>query len=66
MEMAVKNLWLDVFDFIQINHYNFKTIFTHNLGSFDGYYIYKALSNIVDPTQVSTIIDPENDFIRIV
>ena len=61
---AVNILWKDVFNFIQNNHSQIKTIFIHNLGSFDGYFIYKALSNIIDQTNISTIIDPQNKFIR--
>jgi DNA polymerase type B, organellar and viral len=46
---------------------NFEIIFTHNLGSFDGYFIYKALSNYFtnNPEKVSTIIDNQNKFITI-
>lgn len=66
MEKAVDNLWLNFFDFIQNNINMFKHIFALNLGSFDGYLIYKALSNVVDPTQISCLMDDDNNFIRIV
>ena len=47
------------------NYNYFETIFVHNLGSFDGYFIYKALSEISNPNQVNTIIDNKNKFILI-
>ena len=43
----------------------FKYIFVHNLGGFDGLFIYKALSSLYDPSIVSTIIDEHNKFITI-
>lgn len=36
------------------------------LGSFDGYFIYKELSNIFKPDEISTIIDDKNKFIQII
>jgi hypothetical protein len=53
-------LWKDVFNFIQNNHSQFKTIFIQNLGSFEGYLIYKALSNVIELIYISTIIDHKN------
>jgi hypothetical protein len=42
-------------------------VFTHNLGNFDGYFIYKSLLNIFekDPQSLETIIDKDNKFIQI-
>lgn len=40
-------------------------IFLHNLGSFDGYFIYKALLNYSDPVNIKTIIDDQNKFVQI-
>ena len=37
----------------------------HNLGSFDGFFIYKYLSNYTKPTNISSIIDNHNKFIEI-
>jgi len=41
------------------------TIFFHNLGSFDGFFLYKALLNHFDPDKVETIIDDSNKLITI-
>jgi hypothetical protein len=62
-DKALDNLWNEVFNFIIINQ--FKYIFVHNLGSFDGFFIYKALSYLFPPKKVSTIIDNKNKFIQI-
>jgi len=66
-DFAINKLWNRVFDFIFKNPSNFEIIFTHNLGSFDGYFIYKALSNYFtdNPEKLSTIIDNQNKFITI-
>lgn len=62
---SVNNLWNDFFVYLIENKYLFKTIFIHNLGSFDGYFIYKAISNYFKPNNISTIIDDKNKFIQI-
>jgi len=64
-ELAINNIWKDFFEFIELHPSLFKTIFVHNLGSFDGLFIYKAISNQYDPSKVSTIIDDKNKFIKI-
>lgn len=62
---AVKQLWAEFFKFI--NHpsiYKFcKTIFAHNLGSFDGYFLYKALMNHYPSDNVSIVVDDQNKFV---
>jgi len=40
-------------------------IFVHNLGNFDGFFIYKCLSNRFKPLEVSCLIDSHNRFIQI-
>ena len=40
-------------------------IFVHNLGSFDGYFIFKAISQLYRPSQIKTMIDHHNRFIKI-
>lgn len=40
-------LWSDVFNYIINSNYS-RTIFVHNLGSFDGYFIYKGLLNVIE------------------
>lgn len=65
-EKAIDLLWKEYFDFISENSYLFNNIFVHNLGSFDGLFLYKALSNYSNkPEMVSTIIDDSNKFIQI-
>lgn len=67
-EKAVNNLFEEYFNFILKNNDYFNHIFVHNLGSFDGYFLYKNLlnSNIFQPSEISTIIDHHNKFIQIV
>lgn len=60
---SVDELWSEYFAYILKN--KFKYIFLHNLGSFDGYFNYKYLSNFFEPTTISTIIDHHNKFIKI-
>jgi hypothetical protein len=63
IELAINKLWIELFDYIT---QNFKgVIFVHNLGSFDGLYIYKYLSGYTKPENVSSIIDDKNKFIQI-
>lgn len=45
---AVNKMWSDYFKYLENNFTN-GIIFTHNLGGFDGYYIYKYLSSYADP-----------------
>lgn len=63
---AVDNLWLDFFNYIETpENTNYKTIFIHNLGDFDGIFLFKALSNHYSPDSLHTIIDEQNRFITI-
>jgi hypothetical protein len=64
-EKAVTLLWKEYLDFIISNADYFQNIFAHNLGSFDGYFIYQNLSKILLPSEISTIIDNQNKFILI-
>jgi hypothetical protein len=61
---ALNDLWNQFFNFILIICPN-QVIFVHNLGIFDGFFIYKALSNRFKPEQVSCLIDSHNKFIQI-
>jgi len=63
IDEAINILWKDVFTYL-IQNFN-GVIFVHNLGSFDGFFIYKYLSNYAKPDKVSTIIDDKNKFIQI-
>jgi hypothetical protein len=58
-------LWAECFNFIFSNQDYFKFMFAHNLGSFDGFFIYKALINYCTFDSVKTIIDNKNKFITI-
>jgi len=65
-EKATEVLWNDLFKFITDNSGLFKNIFVHNLGSFDGLFLHKALSNkYPEPEMVNTLIDDNNKFIQI-
>ena len=65
--MAINKLWCDYFNFIKENIHLFDTVFVHNLGSFDGFFLYKALCNnyFNHPDSISTIIDDKNKFIQV-
>lgn len=64
LEMGIKELWNKFFQFINLNC-NKVVIFIHNLASFDGFCIYKAMSNRFKPDEVSCLIDSHNKFIQI-
>jgi DNA polymerase type B, organellar and viral len=65
LNRALEDLWDNFFDFI-LNNCNKEVIFVHNLGNFDGFFIYKALSNKFKPEEVSCLIDHHNKFIQII
>src|SRR6266478_2595449 len=70
-ELALKQLWLTYFNYLEniINNEltieSKLTIFAHNLGEFDGYLLYKGLMLCYNPDQLSSIIDESNSFISI-
>ena len=64
-EIAINNLWKEFFYYLEHGNINFKTIFIHNLGGFDGIFLFKALSEYYKPSQLKTIIDDNNKFILI-
>lgn len=69
-DLALRFMWEEYFEYlISFNNTkkgkNVNTIFFHNLGSFDGYFIYKALLNHFNPDAIDTIIDDANKFITI-
>ena len=69
VDLAVKTLWNKYFNSLENlelnNEVNKLTIFAHNLGDFDGYFLYKALMNQYKPENVTSIIDESNSFISI-
>jgi hypothetical protein len=62
-ELALNNLWFYYLNYI--TNSTIEDIFVHNLGNFDGYFIYKGLSEKLEPKFVNTIIDNQNRFITI-
>lgn len=70
IEEAEDMLWKSVIDYIvdqQVNNLIDKniTIFAHNLGGFDGLFLYKYLARNFNPAQLQCLIDDQNDFITI-
>ncbi len=73
IEKLVDELWLKYFAFLTlpreasvavgVSHPSI--IFVHNLGSFDGLFLYKALLKLLDKTKVKALIDTKNSFICI-
>ena len=70
-ELAVKGLWNNYFNYLKsvletnITIKDKLVIFAHNLGNFDGYFIYKGLMSCYQPENVSSIMDDSNTFISI-
>ena len=62
-ELALSNLWKSYFDYILKSGVNL--ILVHNLGNFDGYFLYKGLLNHFDPILVESLIDDSKSFISI-
>jgi len=60
---ALNNLWINVFNYLTLYHKD--PVIVHNLGSFDGYFIYKWGSLFFDPKYVTSLVDPQNRFISI-
>jgi len=66
-DKAVKLLWLDFMNELNNLKLNKIIIFSHNLGSFDGYFIFKGLLELpdIDISKVNSIIDDLHRFISI-
>jgi len=66
-DKAVGNLWLNFMNKLNNLKLNKCVIFSHNLGSFDGYFIFKGLLELpdIDLDKVSSIIDDFHRFINI-
>jgi DNA polymerase type B, organellar and viral len=66
IDIAVNNMWKEFFQFINtMLNRNIQTIFVHNLGGFDGIFIYKQLLLNYNLDEVSSVIDEDNKFINI-
>ena len=70
-DLAVKQLWCKYFNYLEEVIKNDETlidkltIFAHNLGNFDGYFLYKGLNQHYNPTQITAMLDETNTFISI-
>jgi hypothetical protein len=70
-KLAVQNMWNNYFKYLEevfINEESIDkklTIFAHNLGEFDGYFLYKALLNHYNVKNVTSLVDDTNSFISI-
>jgi hypothetical protein len=62
-KQAIINMFKEYFTYIQTKGFP-KVVFIHNLGSFDGYFLYKYLLEY-DYKNTSCIIDKANEFIEI-
>lgn len=69
--LALKQLWTQYFTYLtdviktEVTIEDKITIFAHNLGSFDGYFIFNGLMMCYNPDHISSIIDHSNAFIAI-
>jgi DNA polymerase family B len=66
-DKAIKLLWLNFIDELNELKLNKHVVFSHNLGSFDGYFIFKGLLELpkIDVSKVNSIIDDLHRFISI-
>jgi hypothetical protein len=66
-ELLLKDLWTRFFSKLRKNIDHKVTVFLHNLGNFDGYFIFLGLLNLdgVKKEDINTIIDSDNQYIQI-
>ena len=70
-DLALQDLWNKYFNYLKKvidNEPSIEgklTIFAHNLGNFDGYFLYKGLMLCYNPDHVTCIMDESNSFISI-
>ena len=67
LDMVIDQMWIEFINFIKMNCKNqsLKVLFVHNLGSFDGIFIFKYLTRLAKNASFETLIDGSNDFIKI-
>lgn len=67
LDTAVKDMWIDFFNDIsnRRNELHNPVIFVHNIGKFDGIFIFQALIKYFDSSSLKTILDDEKSFIQI-
>jgi hypothetical protein len=69
--LAIKDLWIRFFSYFTIDNLSFEeskiVIFMHNLGAFDGFFLYLGLldNDMLKPSDVKSMIDKHNEFIQI-
>lgn len=63
LNKAINNLFRSYFEYIKVDDFP-NIIFIHNLGSFDGYFLYKYLLEY-DYINTNCLIDKANEFIEI-
>jgi hypothetical protein len=70
-ELALQQLWNKYFTYlknvidVEVILEGKLTVFAHNLGNFDGYFLYKGLMLCYNPDHVTCIMDESNSFISI-
>lgn len=65
IKLLVIDLFREYINYIITNNNNFKVVFAHNLGSFDGVFLYNGLLSVINIKKLETIIDDKNRFILI-
>lgn len=58
---AIDDLWKDVFTYINLQ--DCRIVFVHNLGKFDGIFIFKYLLNHFNKEFIKPVIDQNNSFV---
>ena len=66
LNLAIDNMWTEFFNFLSTRKdISYRTIFVHNLGSFDGLFIFKYLCKLNKSETPSILLDGSNNFIKI-
>ena len=64
LETETKKMWLNFFKFLSSRKdLSYQTIFVHNLGGFDGVFIFTQLARLMKPLKPSLLLDESNKFI---
>ena len=65
LDKVIDKMWVEFIDFTKTNkNPGLKTIFVHNLGSFDGIFIFKYITRLTKNSSFETLIDGSNNFIK--
>lgn len=62
-DVAISNMWKEFFNFL--NEQTVKFVFVHNLGKFDGLFIFKHLLSHYNKEFIKPIIDQHNSFVSL-